>query len=81
MTLSTTEAEYLAASAAAREVVWIRRLLYDIDCSNNCKTILCIDNQSAIKLCKNPEYHKRTKHIDVHYHYVREKYVSGILYM
>ncbi len=33
-----------------------------------------IDNQSAIKLIKNPVYHKRTKHIDVKYHFIREKY-------
>lgn len=39
--------------------------------------ILYIDNQSAIKLIKNPEYHKRTKHIDVRYHFIREKYMKG----
>ena len=41
------------------------------------KVQLFIDNQSAIKLIKNPEYHKRTKHIDIKYHFVREKYESG----
>lgn len=39
-------------------------------------TTLCIDNQSAINLIQNPSYHRRTKHIDVIYHYVREKYES-----
>lgn len=33
-----------------------------------------MDNQSAIRLIKNPEFHKRTKHIDVRYHYIREKF-------
>jgi len=36
-----------------------------------------VDNQSTIKLIRNPEYHKRSKHIDIRYHFVREKYASG----
>ena len=40
-------------------------------------TVLHVDNQSAIKLAKNPEYHKRTKHIDIRYHYLREKWEEG----
>jgi len=40
-------------------------------------TTLYVDNQSAIKLSKNPELHKRTKHIDIRYHFLREKYESG----
>jgi len=35
---------------------------------------LCVDNQSAIRLIKNPEYHNRTKHIDVRFHFIRENY-------
>ena len=38
---------------------------------------LYIDNQSVIRLAKNPEFHKRTKHIDVQYHFIREKTISG----
>ena len=37
-----------------------------------------MDNQSAIRLIKNPEFHKRTKHIDVRYHFIREKYENGL---
>lgn len=37
-----------------------------------------MDNQSAIRLVKNPEFHKRTKHIDVNYHFIREKYEEGM---
>ena len=73
VTLSTTEAEYVAASAAAREVVWIRRLLSDIGCPCDKETTLYVDNQSAIQLVRNPVFHKRTKHIDVHFHFIREK--------
>jgi len=72
VTLSTTGAEY-AASSAAREVVWIRKLLSDIGCPCDKETTLYIDNQSAIQLVGNPVFHKRTKHIDVHFHFIREK--------
>lgn len=73
---STTESEYIAASTAVKEVIWLRQLLCDIDelsfCAKN--VTLHIDNQSAIKLIKNPLFHRRTKHIDVKYHFIREKY-------
>jgi len=39
-------------------------------------TILFVDNQSTVKLIKNPEFHKRTKHIDIKYHFIREKVVN-----
>lgn len=42
------------------------------------KPKLFLDNQSAIKLLKNPEFHKRTKHIDVRYHFAREKIQEGL---
>lgn len=73
VTLSTTEAEYVAASTATRELVWLRKLLSDIGCPCEEATTLFIDNQSTIKLVKNPVFHKRTKHIDIHYHFIREK--------
>lgn len=77
--LSTTESEYVAASQTIKELVWIRRLLFDLqaDVMNNVP-MLFMDNQSAIKLVKNPEYHKRSKHIDVKYHFIREKYEEGV---
>lgn len=72
VTLSTTESEYVAASAAAKETIWLKKLLRDLEYP--CKEmILYVDNQSTIKLTHNPEYHKRTKHIDIQYHYIREK--------
>ena len=77
VTLSTTESEYAAAATAAKEAIWIRKLLSDIEYRCETGTLLYVDNQSAIKLAKNPEFHKRTKHIDIRYHYLREKYQSG----
>lgn len=73
VTLSTTEAEYVAASTAVRETIWLRKLLSDIGCPCASETTLYVDNQSAIKLVKNPVFHKRTKHIDIRYHFIREK--------
>lgn len=71
--MSTTESEYIAASCAARETIWLRSLLEGIGhrCVN--PTVLHVDNQSAIRLVKNPQFHKRTKHIDVRFHLIREK--------
>lgn len=50
VTLSTTESEYVAAVAAAKEAVWFRKLLSDIDCHDHSSTILYVDDQSTIKL-------------------------------
>ncbi|UYV64717.1 hypothetical protein LAZ67_3001746, partial [Cordylochernes scorpioides] len=77
--LSTTESEYIAACSAAKELIWIRRLLQGIGCDITKETELYIDNQAAIKLVKNPVFHKRTKHIDVRYHFIRSKHEEGEL--
>lgn len=77
VTLSTTEAEYVAACQATKEAVWLRQLLNNIGVSLKGATPLHIDNQGAIKLIHNPEFHSRTKHVDVQFHFVREKYYSG----
>ena len=71
--LSSTEAEYIAAAHASKEVVWLRRLLSELGQAPNAPTHLHIDNQSAIAITKNPKFHDRTKHIDVRYHFLRQK--------
>lgn len=70
--MSTAQAEYIAASEAAKEVVWLSRLYNQIVALKSVPKLF-VDNASAIKLAKNPEFHKRTKHIDVRYHFVRER--------
>lgn len=72
--LSSTEAEFMAASAATKEAIWLRTMFCDVFETTLDTTPIFVDNQSAIRLTKNPEYHKRTKHIDVRHHFVREKY-------
>jgi len=75
--LSTTEAEYVVASDATKEAIWIRRLLKSVGINEKGPTEMRPDNQGSIKLIKNPEFHKRTKHIDVRFHYIREIYENG----
>lgn len=79
VTLSTTEAEYVASASAAKEAIWLRKLLSDIGCQCFRATELYIDNQSTIRLIRNPEFHKRTKHIDIRFHFIREKVESNEL--
>ena len=68
---SSTEAEYIALANAAREAVWLNSHLDELKIQTSQVTIK-VDNQSAIKLASNAEFHKRSKHIDVKYHYTRQ---------
>eukprot|EP00253_Pinus_taeda_P036336 PITA_36336 len=69
--LSTTEAEYMAATHASKEAIWFQRLCSSMGLVQGAIRIDC-DSQSAIFLAKNPAYHSKTKHIDVQYHFVRD---------
>ena len=69
---STAEAEYMAAAAAVKEATWLRMLLADFNIPLSTVTIQC-DNQAAIKLLGNPIASQRSKHIDVAYHFARER--------
>ena len=77
VTKSTTEAEYVALSQATQEAIWMRRLLSDIGCKSEEPTTMYEDNQGAIEISKNARFHNRTKHIDVRFHFVREKVLSN----
>lgn len=75
--LSTTEAEYVVAATATKEGIWLRKLVSDLGYSCERELVLYVDNQSAIRLVNNPVFHKLTKHIDIRYHYIREKFESN----
>ena len=77
--LSSTEAEYIAGAHAAKEAVWLRQLLTELGQGTSSPTILHIDNQSAIAIARNPEFHECTKHIDVRYHFLRQVVDDGAL--
>lgn len=67
----------MAAASAVKEAIWLKRLLNEIECQSDNSTTLYVDNLSTIRIIKNPEYHKRTKHIDIRYHFIREKVEEG----
>jgi Reverse transcriptase (RNA-dependent DNA polymerase) len=75
--LSSTEAEYMALCAATQDVVYMRRLLEELGVKQKGSTIIFEDNQGCIALAENPVHHQRTKHIDVRYHFIRERVESG----
>jgi hypothetical protein len=74
--LSSTEAEYRGAAIATCEVVWLQKLLSDLGQSMDAPVVIYYDNISSILLANNPVYHARTKHIEVHYHFIREKVLA-----
>jgi hypothetical protein len=71
---STMEAEYIAASMATKEALWLRNLLSDFGMVVSPVDILC-DNQSAIAVATNPIMSQRAKHIDLQYHFLRDRIV------
>jgi len=70
--LSSAEAEYMAASLAACETIWMRKILVSLFGSHLETTVIYCDNQSCIKLLANPVFHDRSKHIDIRYHHIRD---------
>ncbi len=85
VSLSSTEAEYIGLTNAAKEAIWYSQMLKEL--KKFCKKIevfcddiiLYCDNKSTICLAKNPEYHSRSKHIDIRHHFIREKIEEGQL--
>ena len=75
--LSSCEAEYVAAAAAACQGVWLSRLIGDLLGTKEMPVKLLMDNMSAIALSKNPVHHDRSKHIDTKYHFIRECIEQG----
>jgi hypothetical protein len=76
LALSSTEAEYRGAAIVACEVVWLQKLLSDLEQSMDVPVVIYCDDISSILLANNPIYHARTKHIEVHYHFIREKVLA-----
>ena len=69
---STVEAEYIGASDAAKEAIWISSLFTRLLSLDAYPQEIFVDNQDAIQLAKNPKFHERTKHIGVQYQFVRD---------
>ena len=81
---SSTEAEYVALAAAAKEAIWLRLLISELRLSSLHNTsgtfpvpLILVDNQSAMSLAKNSAFHDRTKHIAVRHHFIRDEIERG----
>jgi len=71
--LSSTEAEYMGQTQATKEAIWLRRLLKELHAQDSiAATTIFGDNQGAIALAKNPQFHPRSKHIAIQHHFVRD---------
>lgn len=77
ITLSSTEAEYVALSEACQESKWLRQLMEDLGEPLTQPITLYEDNQSCIKLVDSEKMRQRTKHVDVRFHFCREMKISG----
>ena len=71
--LSSCESEFMAATEAGKQAVWLQDLISEITNRELEKTLIRVDNKSAIALSKNPVFHRRSKHIHKRFHFIRER--------
>ncbi|MCO5586304.1 hypothetical protein L7F22_040243 [Adiantum nelumboides] len=74
---SSCEAGYRAVFTATVECVWLRHLMVDMGVGQDTANTIYTDSHSALAVARNPIFHARIKHIEVHYHYVRERLLAG----
>ena len=79
VTLSSCEAEYIAASTAATQEVWLARLMEELIRRDGDLPMLYVDNKAKISLIKNPVLHDRSKHIEIKFHYIWECADRGLI--
>lgn len=78
--LSTTEAEFIAATEGCKELLWMKNFLKELGFNQDRYVLFC-DNQSAIYLAKNSTFHAKSKHIDMRYHWIRDVVNSKLVYL
>ncbi|KAK1424228.1 hypothetical protein QVD17_19549 [Tagetes erecta] len=78
VSVSTAEAEYIAASAGCSQVLWLQNQLLDYG-FNFLKTPIYIDNTAAMFITANPVQHSKTKHIEIRYHFLRDNSEKGLI--
>lgn len=74
---SSTEAEYRSLTETAKELSWICSVLRELGVPQPVTPELYCDNLSSVHLTANPAYHKRSKHFEIDYHYIRERVALG----
>ncbi|MCO5553522.1 hypothetical protein L7F22_007044 [Adiantum nelumboides] len=77
MATSNCEAEYRVVFTATVECIWLRRLMADLGVGQHTANTIYTDSQSIFPVAKNSVFHAGTKHIEVHYHYVKERLSTG----
>jgi hypothetical protein len=75
--LSSCESEYMAITEVAKEIMWMRILLNELNVQVETPTIIYVDNQSAIRISDNVSSHSRTKHIDIKHYYINDLVEQG----
>ena len=75
--LSTVEAEYVAMSRCAQQMVWMHSWLDEVNIGHTLPGVIRGDNRGAIALTKNTKDHGKVKHIDIRHHYIRDLLRSG----
>ena len=70
--MSSCKVEYIAATTASCQTIWMSRLIGEFINNEQLKAKVMVDNKSAITLSKNPVHHSRTKHIDTRHHFIRQ---------
>ncbi|XP_063634664.1 uncharacterized protein LOC134805278 [Cydia splendana] len=78
VSLSSTEAEFIAAAECCKEALYLKSFLKEIT-DIDAKVNLHVDNQSSIQLVKSGSCNKRSKHINVRYHFIHEHFVQGLI--
>ncbi|PNX70323.1 gag-pol polyprotein, partial [Trifolium pratense] len=78
VSLSTAEAEYIAAGSSCSQLLWMKQMLKEYNVEQDALTLYC-DNLSAINISKNPIQHSRTKHIDIRHHFIRDLVEENIV--
>lgn len=77
MALSTVEAEYMAFSRAVQQAIWLAQFLDEVGLAQEVSMLIYADNNGAISNTQNYKNHRRTKHIDIRYHFVKERVANG----
>jgi hypothetical protein len=79
ISLITTKEKYISECSASCEAIWIPKLLTGLFELEMDATVIFCDNQSFIKMTKNPMFHDNTKHIEIWYHYVHDLVHKGAM--
>ena len=77
--LSTAEAEYIAATHAAKQILWHRSLFNELEIQQPETSVLFLDNQAAIAISHHPEFHAHIKHINIAHHFLCDLVKSGTI--